>query len=149
VLVGDGPWFWAAAFERDAEYGGHGSPAHVPPDALIARTKGAARMGTTLVVVATDAKLTKPQARRLAIMAQTGVSRAIYPVHTPLDGDVVFAAATGERTLADPVFALMQLGALAANVVARAIARGVYAASALPFAGALPAYRDKFGSGIA
>jgi D-aminopeptidase len=95
-------------------------------------------------VLATDAKLTKAQAKRLAVMAQSGLTRAIYPVHTPLDGDMVFAAATGERTLADAVFALMQLGTEAANVLARAIARGVYEASALSFAGALPAYRDKF-----
>ena len=45
--------------------------------------------------MATDATLTRPQAKRLAMMAQTGLSRAIYPVHTPLDGDVVFAASTG------------------------------------------------------
>jgi len=144
AIVGDGPSFWAAPFECDAEYGGHGFPARLPAGALAARTKGAARMSTTLAVVATDAKLTKAQARRLAIMAQTGLTRAIYPVHTPLDGDMVFAAATGEHALADPVFALMQLGTAAANVLARAIARGIYEASELPFAGALPAYRDKF-----
>ena len=49
-------------------------------------------------------KLTKAQANRLAVMAQTGMARAIYPVHTPLDGDVVFSAATGERPLADPAY---------------------------------------------
>ena len=65
-------------------------------------TKGGARESTTLVVVATDAILTKAQAKRLAVMAQSGLSRAIYPVHTPLDGDVVFAASTGRRQLADP-----------------------------------------------
>ena len=59
-------------------------------------------------------------------MAQNGLARAIYPVHTPLDGDMVFAAATGDKPLADPVFALSELGMLAANVLARAIARGVY-----------------------
>jgi L-aminopeptidase/D-esterase-like protein len=117
----------------------------MPPDALAVRTKGAPRASTTLVAVATDAKLTKAQTKRLAVMAQAGLIRAIYPVHTPLDGDVVFAAATGRRPLADPTFALTHLGTAAANVVARAIARGVYAATALPFAGALPGYRDKFG----
>ena len=59
-----------------------------PPGALDPRTKGSARVNTTLVVVATDAILTKAQAKRLAVMAQSGLSRAIYPVHTPLDGDV-------------------------------------------------------------
>ena len=48
-------------------------------------------------MVVTDAILTKPQARRLAMLAQTGMARAIYPVHAPLDGDVVFAAATAKN----------------------------------------------------
>jgi D-aminopeptidase len=65
-------------------------------------------------------------------------------VHTPLDGDIVFVAATGARPLEDSVFALMRLGAAASQVTARAIARGVYEATALPFANALPAYRDRY-----
>ena len=99
---------------------------------------------TTLAVVVTDATLTKPQARRLAMIAQTGFARAIYPVHAPMDGDVVFAAATGEKPI-DPLVGLTELGMIAANVVARAIARGVYTATALPFPGALPAWKDRFG----
>ena len=95
---------------------------------------------TTLVVVVTDAVLTKPQAKRLAMIAQTGMARAIYPVHAPLDGDVVFAAATGKKPI-DPLFGLTELGMVAANTVARAIARGVHSATALPFPGALPAWR--------
>jgi len=78
------------------------------------------------------------------VMAQTGMARAIYPVHSPLDGDTLFAAATSRRPLADPVFSLAQLGTLAANVVARAIARGVFAADALP-GDSLPSWQDKFG----
>jgi len=144
AVVGDGPQFWAAPFEQNGEFGGRGFPPHVPPAALEPRTKGAARMSTTLVVIATDAALTKAQAKRLAMMAQSGLSHAIYPVHTPLDGDLVFAAATGAQPLADLPFSLMRLGAAATQVTARAIARGVYEASALPFANALPAYRDKF-----
>ena len=97
-----------------------------------------------MAVVVTDAVLTKPQARRLAMIAQTGMARAIYPVHAPLDGDVVFAAATGEKPI-DPLFGLTELGMLAANVLARAIARGVHSATALPFPGALPAWKDRFG----
>jgi D-aminopeptidase len=99
---------------------------------------------TTLVVVVTDAQLTKPQAKRLAMIAQTGMARAIYPVHAPLDGDVVFAAATGAKPI-DPLFGLTKLGGVAANTVARAIARGVYSATALPFPGALPSWQEKFG----
>jgi L-aminopeptidase/D-esterase-like protein len=72
------------------------------------------------------------------------LSRAIYPVHTPLDGDVVFAAATGRRALSDPVRALSELGTIAANTLARAIARGVYEATALRFPNAIPSWRDKF-----
>ena len=146
VVIGDGPWFWAAPFELDGEFGGRGMPAQVPMSALTYRSKGGPGENTTLAVVATDAVLTKPQARRLAVMAQDGLARAIRPVHTPLDGDIVFAAATGARPLADPVFALSELGTLAADVVARAIARAIYEARALPFPGALRSWKDKFGN---
>jgi L-aminopeptidase/D-esterase-like protein len=145
VTVGNTPHFWAAPFEQNNEFGGRGFPSSPPAGSLALQTKGAARVSTTLVIVATDATLTQGQTKRLAVMAQDGFARAIYPVHTPLDGDTVFAAATGARALADPVFGLMEIGALAANVVARAIARGVYEAQALPFADALPCWRDKFG----
>jgi L-aminopeptidase/D-esterase-like protein len=148
VTVGDGPWFWAAPFEIDGEYGGRGLPPSFTPDMLTMRLKGGAAAtaveNTTLAVVVTDAVLTKAQAKRLAMIAQTGFARAIYPVHAPLDGDVVFAAATGERPV-DPLIGLTELGLVAANVVARAIARGVYTAAALPFPAALPAWKDRFG----
>ncbi|MBX6427176.1 MAG: P1 family peptidase [Variibacter sp.] len=145
VVVGDGPWFWAAPFEENGEFGGRGFPSSLPAAALTPRTKGSPATSTTLAVVATDAVLTKAQAKRLAVMAQDGLARAIYPVHTPLDGDIVFAAATGRRPLADPIFGLARLGTLAANVLARAVARAVYEASALPFADALPSWKDRFG----
>jgi L-aminopeptidase/D-esterase-like protein len=149
VTVGDGPWFWAAPFEIDNEYGGRGLPPSFTPTMLEMRLKGGAAAtaveNTTLVVVVTDAILTKPQAKRLAMIAQTGFARAIYPVHAPLDGDVVFAAATCEKPI-DPLVGLTELGMVAANVVARAIARGVYAATSLPFPGALPAWEDRFGA---
>ncbi|MDQ2078683.1 P1 family peptidase [Xanthobacteraceae bacterium Astr-EGSB] len=144
VTIGDGPHFWAAAFEQNGELGNHGLPARLCADALEPRMKGEARVSTTLVVVATDAILNKAQAHRLAVMAQAGMAQAIFPVHTPLDGDIVFAAATGVAPLPDPLMALTRLGAAAAQVTARAIARGVYEAAALPFAGALPAWRDRF-----
>ena len=144
VVIGGGPWFWAAPFEQDAEFGGLGLPAAMPPDALRHRTKGSPGESTTLVVVATDAILTKAQARRLAVMAQTGLARAIYPVHTPLDGDVVFAAATGRKPLADPLLGLAELGTHAANVVARAVARAVFAATPLSFGAAQPSWQDRF-----
>ena len=145
VTVGESAHFWAAPFERDGEFGGRGFPPRVPQDALAFRVKGMPGENTALVVVATDATLTKPQTRRLAIMAQDGLARAIYPVHTPLDGDIVFAAATCAKPLANPVHGLAALGALAADTVARAIARGVYEAKTLTLPGAMPSWRDRFG----
>src|SRR4051812_19571050 len=149
VTVGDGPWFWAAPFEVGGEFGGRGLPPSFTPEMQGMRLKGGAMAtaaeNTTLAVVVTDAALTRPQAKRLAMIAQTGFARAIYPVHAPLDGDVVFAAATGKQPV-DPLIGLTELGMVAANVVARAIARGVYEATGLPFAGALPAWRDRFGA---
>ena len=148
VTVGEGPWFWAAPFEMGNEFGGRGLPPSFTPDMLKARLKGGpaatSSENTTLVAVVTDAVLTKAQAKRLAMIAQTGMARAIYPVHAPLDGDVVFAAATGKKPV-DPLFGLTELGMIAANTVARAIARGVHSATALPFLGALPAWSDRFG----
>jgi D-aminopeptidase len=145
VVVGNGPWFWAAALEQAGEFGGLGWPAEIPAAALIPTTKASALQSTTPALVATDAALSKAQAWRLAVMAQTGMARAIYPVHTPLDGDLVFAVATGRKPLPDPFIAMAELGAIAANTLARAIARAVYEATPLPFAGALPSWRDKFG----
>lgn len=149
TLVGDGPHFWAAPFEINNEFGGRGLPGKFSPDMLRVRLKGgpAASAGenTTIAVVVTDARLDKAQTKRLAIIAQTGFARAIYPVHAPMDGDVVFAASTGTKPV-DPGAALTELGAVAANVMARAIARGVYEATALPFPGALPSWKDRFGT---
>ena len=148
VTVGDGPWYWAAPFEVDGEFGGRGLPVPFTPEMLRARVKGGAAASaaenTTLVAVVTDAVLTKAQAKRLAVIAQTGMARAIYPVQAPLDGDIMFAAATCAKPI-DPLFGLTELGMVAANVVSRAIARGVYCATALPFLGALPAWRDRHG----
>jgi L-aminopeptidase/D-esterase-like protein len=144
VTIGDTAHFWAAPFEQDGEFGGRGLPSPFPANALDARMKGGPPQSTTPALVATDAALTKAQCRRLAVMAQTGMARAIYPVHTPLDGDIVFAAATGAKPLADPLVDLSALGVVAANVLARAIARGVHAAQALPFPGALPDWKSMF-----
>ncbi|MGX7744927.1 P1 family peptidase [Rhodopseudomonas parapalustris] len=147
ATIGDGPWFWSAPFEVGDEFGGLGMPDRFTPEMLQVRLKGAATPSavenTTLVAVVTDAALTKTQVKRLAMLAQTGFARAIYPVHAPLDGDVVFAAATGVKPV-EPLAGLTELGAIAANTVARAIARGVYEATALPFKDAQQAWRDRF-----
>lgn len=144
VTVGDGPHFFAAAFEHNKEFGGKGFP-KAGLESISLALKGDTGQNTTIALVATDALLTKAQAKRLAVMAGAGFAMAIHPVFTPLDGDAVFAAATGKKTLNDPVHALARLGALAAQCLARAIARGVYEATALAFPGTLPAWKDKYG----
>lgn len=91
---------------------------------------------TTIGVVATNAILTKTEARKLAQMAQDGLARAIDPVHTPYDGDTVFALASGRHRGAVDLF---RLGALAADMMAEAIVRAARGATSL---GGLPAARD-------
>src|SRR5690606_5694662 len=114
----------------ESEFGGLGPAAHIPPAALLPLTKMSAMESTIPAVVATDALLTRAQARRVAIMAQDGMARAVHPVHTPLDGDTVFVLAGGERPLADPIRDIVEIGAIAAHCLARAIARGVFEAGA-------------------
>jgi D-aminopeptidase len=140
VNVGAGPEFWAAPFELNNEFGGLGFPHTVPASALIPVAKGRPGENTTIAIVATDAVLTKAQTVEFAVMAQDGLARAIYPAHTTLDGDTVFAAATGRRMLNDPVNELAELGAIAANVLARAVARAVFEATSLP--GGLQSWQD-------
>ena len=76
---------------------------------------------TTIGVVATDAKLDKAQANRLAAMAQAGLARCISPVHTQLDGDLLFALATGTQPGSIGNVQLSVLGAIAAKVVSDAV----------------------------
>ena len=144
VNVGSGPHFWAAPYEVDREFGGLGFPPTIPPAELTPIAKGRPGENTTIAIVATDAALTKAQTKELAIMAQDGFARAIYPAHTTLDGDTVFAAATGRRRMADAINELTELGVTAANALARAVARGVFEAQALP--GGIPSWRDCHGA---
>jgi L-aminopeptidase/D-esterase-like protein len=95
--------------------------------------------GTTLGVVATNARLTKTQAAKVAEMAHDGLARVIAPIHTMYDGDIVFALATGRRDGREDV---TLIGALAADVMAEAIVRAVREATGLP---GLPAVRDLAG----
>jgi L-aminopeptidase/D-esterase-like protein len=135
VVAPGGRAFWAAPYEIGKEFGGVPlRAAHVGPDDWgLAKRDGAARTHTTLAVVAVDAMLTPAQARRVAVMAQDGLARAIRPVHAPFDGDVVFVLSTGRRPLIEPTaFTLTRLGALAADTLARAVARGVYEATPWP-----------------
>ncbi|HQU67969.1 MAG TPA: P1 family peptidase [Albidovulum sp.] len=128
VTVGGGPEFWAAPFEMGDEFGGLGMGSGFDPGAEPALMK---RLGeaTTIAIVATDAALTQAQAQRMAVAAHDGMARAILPSHTPFDGDLVFAAATGARQIADPVTDPFLIGHAAATCLARAIARGVFAAT--------------------
>jgi len=128
--------FWAWPFEIDGEFGGaRPDPALwvEPDDWGLAKRNPAARQNTTIAVIATNAALTPAQAKRLAVMAQDGLARALRPVHALYDGDVVFALSTGERPLPEPwAFSLTVLGERAANCLARAVARGVHAAESWP-----------------
>ncbi len=136
VVAPGGAAFWAQPFEIDGEFGAMAAgPLRAGPhDWGLAKRDPRLGAHTTIACVAVDAVLDPAQARRLAVMAQDGLSRAIRPVHTPFDGDVVFALATGRRPLPEPTtFSLTRLGALAADCLARAIARGVY--EALPWPG--------------
>jgi len=146
ATIGDGPHFWAAPFEVGAEFGGRGWPARFTPADTALRLKSRPQPGTTIGLVATDATLSKAQAKRLAIMAHDGLARAVLPAHAPGDGDTIFAAATGRRPLREPVAELTELGHAAAAVFARAIGRAVFCAAALPHKGAQPAWRDRFGA---
>jgi L-aminopeptidase/D-esterase-like protein len=82
----------------------------------------------------------------MAVMAHAGLARALYPMHTPLDGDTVFAVSTGEIEISDPIMGVTEIGSVAANVLARAVARGVYEAASAPsnWAGP-PAWCTRFG----
>ncbi|HUN42280.1 MAG TPA: P1 family peptidase [Acetobacteraceae bacterium] len=139
--IGNGPWFWAAPFEQGKEFGGLGWPQTID---TAPRLKGTPGTSTTIGLVATDATLTKPQALRLAIMAHDGLARAVLPAHAPMDGDTIFAAATGARPLDDVPRELTELGHAATVAMARAIARGVFEARSLPVPGAQLSWREQF-----
>jgi L-aminopeptidase/D-esterase-like protein len=148
VVAPGGRSFWSSPYELEGEFGGLGSAGLVaaPDDWGLAKGanpgSAAGRTNTTIACVAVDAALTPSECKRLAIMAQDGLARAIRPTHAPFDGDVVFALATGRREIeaARPLI-VARLGALAADALARAIARGVFEATA--WAGtSVPCWRD-------
>lgn len=130
ATVGETPHFWAAPWEEGQEFGGLGPAPLIPQDAPLPRK----RLGeaTTIAIVATDARLTKAQAQRMATAAHDGMARALVPSHTPLDGDLVFSVATGGKPLQDPLTDSFQLGHAAATCLARAIARAVWLARSEP-----------------
>ena len=122
--------FWAGPFEIGDEFGGLGAAADRVPAFTPRPMKpgpGGPSASTTLGIVATDASLDKAGARRLAEVAQGGLVRAVHPAHTPFDGDLVFAVSTGARPAGGPI-GEVALAHAAALCLARAIARGVWAA---------------------
>ncbi|WP_419912747.1 P1 family peptidase [Hoeflea sp.] len=150
VNVGGGAHFWAAPFEIGDEFGGLGLPAPLPASTTDLRIKFRERQNlegtnTTIAVIATDAILTKAEAKRLAIAAHDGYARAIWPAHTPFDGDLIFGLATGGSGTRINVDGFIDLCAAAAATMARAIARGIYDAKAEP--GDLwPTWKAKYGN---
>jgi L-aminopeptidase/D-esterase-like protein len=139
--------FWAAELELASEL----EPQPATPDAPLdpedfSQCGGDAIAGnTTIAVVATDAALDKGGCRRLAIMAQGGLARAIRPLYTPFDGDSVFALATGGGPPAAPEL-LLRLGAVAADCLARAVMRALAAAE--PLAG-IANWQQRYGPSAA
>ena len=135
--------FWAFALEEDGELGGQVPAAPARPVAAHDVYRVEPGTSTTLAVIATDAELDKARLARVAAMAHAGLARAIRPAHGPLDGDVVFALSTARRTLHDPLPELTEVGTLAADCLARACARGVYAAEPLH---GWPSYKSRHAS---
>lgn len=145
LTVGATPHFWAAPWEMAAEFGGLGpAPAGTFDPGIEPPPGKRPGLATTIAIVATDAALTQAQATRLAVSAHDGLARAIVPAHTPLDGDLVFAAATGARPLREPVADALRLGHAASVCLARACARAVYLARS-ESGDTMPAWSARFG----
>lgn len=133
ATVGSAHHFWAAPFEIGDEFGGLGLPSPMPEDAADLRIKfremhRTAMANTTIGIIATDAELTKAEAKRLAISAHDGFARALWPSHTPMDGDLIFALATGGAGRRPDADDSVDMAGAAASTMARAVARGVYEA---------------------
>ena len=137
VFMPDGKTFYAKPWELGSEFGGGPSAAgfDVPdPFPALSRLGGTTKTGenTVIAVVATDADLSNAEARRMAMMAHDGIARAVRPAHTPFDGDTIFSVATGRhavnRSPESRALTVAAIGAASADCLARAIARGVYAA---------------------
>lgn len=143
AIVGDGPEFWAAPWEVEGEFGGLGV-ARDYPDPHLPVTKLSSHRNTTIGIVATDAALTQAQCTRMATAAHDGYARSLVPSHTPMDGDLIFAAATGAKSLSEPMSETLMLGHAAAICMARAVARGVHAALAAP-GDPMPTWAARFG----
>ena len=137
---------WAWPFERAGELGGQPRPQPRTEPDLDYGFEAALGAQTTIGVVATNARLDKAQAKRVAMMAHDGLARAIRPAHTPFDGDTLFVIATGGRSSPSLVpAALGRLGMIAADCVTRAVGRAVVEAESL---GDMPSYREQHGASL-
>lgn len=141
ATIGDDGRFWAAPFEIGGEFGGLGMAAEFPL-AATPHTKLAQHASTTIGIVATDAPLTQAQCTRMATAAHDGFARALMPAHTPMDGDLIFGVSTG--TGAVDTATQLGIGHAASVCMARAIARGVHAATPAP-GDPLPCWQERFG----
>jgi L-aminopeptidase/D-esterase-like protein len=128
-FFGDGPHFRAAPFELDGEFGGLSMPAMCQDASPRMKTLAKPGQNTTIGAVITNIALTKRACHSLAIAGQDGIANAIYPAHTSLDGDLVFSASVGEDPAVEEPALLALIQACATATMARAIARGVYAAT--------------------
>ncbi len=144
VTPKDSPYFWAGAWESDAaEYGGLGVDPSPQASEISTKHSLSAKENTTIAIIATDAALTQAQCQRLAVAAHDGMARAIIPSHTLFDGDLVFAASTGQKAMADAHHDQMLLGHAAALALTRAIGRAIWEAT--PQNGdLLPTFRQKY-----
>ncbi len=138
VMPGSGA-FWAWPLERDGEFGGERPDGSGAGGDFKVSDRPEAGANTTVAVVATNAALDPAQARRVATMAHDGIARAVWPAHTPFDGDTVFALAMGDGPRGGAA-QVAEIGTMAADCLSRAIARGVYAAETL---GESPGYRSR------
>ena len=148
ATVGNSKHFWAAPFEHDDEFGGFGN-ANIPCQESRAvrlkfRDNQSQGANTTIAIIATDAQLSKGEAKRLAVAAHDGFARALWPAHTPLDGDLVFSLATGASGPLGGLDDAMDLSAAAASTMSRAIARGVFSASQTE-EDLFPTWAERFG----
>lgn len=148
VVTGERGQFWAAPFEIGNEFGDRGictesAKIHLTNDGEPADvTSETAGANTTIAIVATDASLNSSQLKRLATVSHDGLARAIVPAHTLFDGDLVFAVSTEVKDAVEPATEAA-LGHAASVCLSRAIARGVYSASAFA-RDTLPCWLDKF-----
>jgi D-aminopeptidase len=144
VCVGNSRHFWAAPFECDSEFGACGPYPGRPPLTTTAGTADGhpddARANTTIAIIASDADLSVPQLQRVAIASHDGLARAIFPSHTPLDGDTVFAVSTAAKPVTEAVATQAELGHLASIALSRAVARAIYEAQPAPD-DTVPCYR--------